>query len=285
MSAAPVTEKTVSLKYFMESQTLRTARKAAEKAKEVITWYDSNRSSLNIGLKGKNDLVTQADEAAENEIIKVIKEAFPHDDILAEESASETTLTDRRTWIIDPIDGTTNFAHGVPIYCVSIAMWENRQPQTALILEVNRDEWYTAEAGRGAWLNGKKISVSNISKPGESLLATGFPYRDLGLLDAYLELFKVFMHETQGVRRPGSAAFDLCLVAAGRCDGFFEYGLSPWDVAAGSLLIREAGGVVTDWTGGDDWLMGRRIVTGNARIHPYQLQKIREIIPAKYLKA
>jgi myo-inositol-1(or 4)-monophosphatase len=269
----------------MESPTLETARKAAEKAKEVITWYDSNRSRMDIGLKGKNDLVTEADETAEEEIIKVIREAFPDDAILAEESASETALTDRRTWIIDPIDGTTNFAHGVPIYCVSIAMWENRSPQTALILEVCRDEWYTAEAGKGAWLNGKKISVSDISSPGESLLATGFPYRDLEIVDAYLELFKAFMHDTRGVRRPGSAAFDLCLVAAGRCDGFFEYGLSPWDVAAGSLLIREAGGMVTDWTGGEDWLFGRRIVTGNTPIHSFQLKKIREIIPEKYLKA
>jgi myo-inositol-1(or 4)-monophosphatase len=269
----------------MESKTLQTARRAAEKAKEVITYYDRNRSRLDIGLKGKNDLITRADGDAEREIIRVIRETFPDDDILAEESASETRLTDRRTWIIDPIDGTTNFAHGVPVYCVSIAMWENRTPQTALVLEVNRDEWFTAEAGRGAWLNGEKMSVSDIRKPEESLLATGFPYRDLGLVDAYLELFKAFMHDTQGVRRPGSAAFDQCMVAAGRCDGFFEYGLSPWDVAAGSLLIREAGGVVTDWTGGGDWLFGQRIVAGNDRIHQFQLEKIREIIPEKYLKA
>ncbi len=268
----------------MESKTLQTAQKAAEKAKEVITYYDRNRNRLEVGLKGKNDLITQADEAAEKEIIRAIHEVFPDDDILAEESASETKLTDRRTWIIDPIDGTTNFAHGLPIYCVSIAMWENRRPQTALVLEVNRDEWFTAEAGKGAWLNGEKMSVSNIREPENSLLATGFPYRDLGLVDAYLQLFKKFMHDTRGVRRPGSAAFDLCLVAAGRCDGFFEYGLSAWDVAAGSLLIREAGGVVTDWTGGDDWLFGQRIVTGNTHIHQFQLQRIRETIPEKYLK-
>ncbi len=275
----------MNLNFFMESQTLQTARKAAEKAKEVIGYYDENRSGLTIGLKGKHDLVTQADEAAEQEIIRVIKEAFPEDEILAEESAGDTALTDRRTWIIDPIDGTTNFAHGLPIYCVSIAMWEHRKPQTALVLEVNRDEWFTAEAGKGAWLNGQKMSVSTIEKPEQSLLATGFPYRDLGLVDSYLELFKTFMHETQGVRRPGSAAFDLCLVAAGRCDGFFEYGLSAWDVAAGSLLIREAGGVVSDWTGGEDWLLGKRIVTGNSKIHKYQLRKVMETIPEKYLKA
>lgn len=266
----------------MASETLETAKIAARKAKEVIEYYDRNRSKLAVGLKGKNDLVTRADTDVEKEIIRVIHESFPDDEILAEESASETALTDRRTWIIDPIDGTTNFAHGLPVYCVSIAMWERKKPVVALILEVNRDEWFTAEDGKGAWLNGKKISVSNIQKPEQSLLATGFPYRDMDLLDSYLELFKAFMHETHGVRRPGSAAYDLSLVAAGRCDGFFEYGLSPWDVAAGGLLIREAGGVVTDWTGGDDWLFGKRIVTGNTDIHRYQLNRIREIIPEKY---
>lgn len=269
----------------MESQTLLTARRAAEKAKEVITYYDQNRTKLNVGLKGKNDLITEADSAAETEIISIIKEQFPDDEILAEESASETRLTDRRTWIIDPIDGTTNFAHGVPIYCVSIAMWEHKQPQTALILEVNRNEWYTAEAGKGAWLNGERIRVSDVDRHDQALLVTGFPYRDLELVDAYLDLFKAFMHETQGVRRPGSAAFDLCLVASGRCDGFFEYGLSAWDVAAGSLLIREAGGVVSDWNGGDNWLFGKRIAAGNPAIHRFLYRRIREIIPEKYWSA
>lgn len=266
----------------MESKTLQTARRAAEKARDVILYYDKNRSRLNVELKGKNDLITQADEAAEQQIIKVITEAFPLDDILAEESASQTRLTDRRTWIIDPIDGTTNFAHGVPVYCVSIAMWEHKQPQAALILEVNRDEWFTAEAGKGAWLNGEEISVSSVNKHEESLLATGFPYRDLELVDAYLDLFKTFMHETQGVRRPGSAAFDLCMVASGRCDGFFEYGLSAWDVGAGSLLIREAGGMVSDWTGGENWLFGKRIVAGNPEIYSYLLKRIKEIMPEKF---
>lgn len=269
----------------MESETMRVARKAAEKAKEVISYYDKNRSKLHVGLKAKNDLITEADEAAENEIIRIIREAYPGDDILAEETAAETGLTGRRTWIIDPIDGTTNFAHGVPVYCVSIAMWEDKQPVTALVLEVNRDEWYTAEAGKGARLNGEPIRVSTLDRHEEALLATGFPYRDLELVDAYLELFKIFMHETQGVRRPGSAAFDLCLVAAGRCDGFFEYGLSAWDVAAGSLLIREAGGLVSDWRGDDNWLFGKRIVAGNPEIYRYVSRRIRDTIPGKYLTA
>ncbi|MEX0681094.1 MAG: inositol monophosphatase family protein [Balneolales bacterium] len=266
----------------MKSNDLQTARKAAEKAKEIINYYDKHRSGLAIGLKGKNELVTQADKAAEKAIIEEIRKAFPDDDILAEESASETVLTDRRTWIIDPIDGTTNFAHGVPVYCVSIGMWEHKQPRIALILEVNSDEWFTAEAGKGARLNGKKITVSTLNRPEQSLLATGFPYSDMDLVDPYLDLFKAFMYETQGVRRPGSAAFDLCLVASGRCDGFFEYGLAPWDVGAGGLLIREAGGMVSDWNGGDDWLLGKRIVAGNPAIHQFILSRIQQVIPQKY---
>ncbi|MDI6402585.1 inositol monophosphatase family protein [Balneolaceae bacterium ANBcel3] len=268
----------------MESKTLQTARLAAQKAKEVITYYDQNRTLLDVGLKRKNDLITRADGEAEEQIIKVITSAFPEDSILAEESTGEIALTDNRTWIIDPIDGTTNFAHGLPVYCVSIAMWENKKPKVGLVLEVNRDEWYTAEAEKGAFLNGKPIRVSGCEHHQESLLATGFPYRDMEMVDAYLDLFKVFMHETQGVRRPGSAAFDLCLVAAGRCDGFFEYGLSAWDVAAGSLIIRESGGVVGDWLDGENWLFGRRIIAGNPAIYKYLLERIQQVIPEKFLE-
>ena len=266
----------------MISKNLEAAREAAGKARDVICYYDRNRSELHIGLKGKNDLITEADGEAEKVIIETIRNHFPDDAILAEESAETIRLDDRRTWIIDPLDGTTNFAHGVPLYCVSIALWENQQPKSALVLEVNSGECFTAEAGMGAHCNDKPLSVSSVSKPAHALLATGFPYRDLGLIDDYLRLFKAFMHETQGVRRPGSAAWDLCLVAAGRCDGFYEYGLSPWDVAAGSLLIREAGGVVTDWNEGDDWLFGRRIVAGNPDIWNYLIRRIGDVIPEKH---
>lgn len=266
----------------MISKNLEAAREAAGKARDVICYYDRNRSELHIGLKGKNDLITEADGEAEKVIIETIRNHFPDDAILAEESAETIRLDDRRTWIIDPLDGTTNFAHGVPLYCVSIALWENQQPKSALVLEVNSGECFTAEAGMGARCNDKPLSVSSVSKPAHALLATGFPYRDLGLIDDYLRLFKAFMHETQGVRRPGSAAWDLCLVAAGRCDGFYEYGLSPWDVAAGSLLIREAGGVVTDWNEGDDWLFGRRIVAGNPDIWNYLIRRISDVIPEKH---
>lgn len=266
------------------SPLLVTASEAAQAAMEQLRWFDENRTKWSIDLKAKNDLVTQADRAAEEHIIAVIRRDWPDDHILAEESASEAGLGPGRTWIVDPLDGTTNFAHGVPMYAISIGVWENRQPIAALVVEVNRQEWYSAEAGKGAWLDGRPMHISQVREPSEALLATGFPYRDLGLVDHYLKLFKAFMHETQGVRRPGSAAFDMALVAAGRCDGFFEYGLAPWDVGAGALLIREAGGVVTDWTGSDGWLFGQRIVAGNATMHGYILRRIEELVPENYRK-
>jgi myo-inositol-1(or 4)-monophosphatase len=153
-------------------------------------------------------------------------------------------------------------------------LYEEKKPIVALIMEVAKSELFTAVKGKGAYLNGRPIQVSSISEAGQSLLATGFPYRDLGLLDEYLNLFKTFIQQTHGVRRPGSAAYDLACVAAGRFEAFYEYGLSPWDVAAGILLVQEAGGVVTDWTGNDDYVFGKRIVAGNEAVHAYVLEQI-----------
>ncbi|MEX2397092.1 MAG: inositol monophosphatase family protein, partial [Balneolales bacterium] len=213
-------------------------------------------------------------------IIKIISEQFPDDQILAEESASDAGLTDARTWIIDPIDGTTNFAHRFPVFCVSIGFWEHQQAQAAVVLEVNQNELYTAGKGEGAFLNGIPIHISKQTNPGQALIATGFPYKELDLLDDYLELFKSLIHNTHGVRRPGSAAYDLCCLAAGRCEGFYEYGLAPWDVAAGTLILQEAGGVVSDWSGGDNWLFGERYVAGNHQVHSFLLDEIKKHIPA-----
>ncbi|HKJ33709.1 MAG TPA: inositol monophosphatase family protein [Balneolales bacterium] len=266
----------------MSSKDLEIAVAAAKDATKVIKSFNDQHRSLNVQYKGRHDLVTKADVASEEKIISVIKDAYPDDLILAEETASDNTLSEDRVWIIDPIDGTTNFTHGFPAYCVSIALYEYREAKIGLVYEVTHGEMFTAEKGKGAFLNGEKISVSNYSKADESLLGTGFPYRDLELVDEYLDLFKVFMYETQGVRRPGSAAYDLCSVAAGRFEGFYEYGLSPWDVAAGALIIREAGGIVTDWNGGDDWLFGKRIVTGNPDIHSYVLKRLKENISEKH---
>lgn len=267
------------------SQELEIARKAALAAADLVRDYHTEHSGLGIRYKGRHDLVTKADVTSEEVILSYIKDAFPNDEILAEESTGEEALTDRRTWIVDPIDGTTNFAHQFPLFCVSIALYENKKAQIGLVYEVNQGELFTAERGEGAKLNGKRINVSDIDQPDEALFGTGFPYRDLELIDDYLQLFKVFMEETQGVRRPGTAAFDLCCVAAGRFDGFYEYSLAPWDVAAASLIIQEAGGVVTDWEDDQKWLFGKRIVAANPTMHKYILKRIKDTIPVKYRKA
>lgn len=263
---------------------LQVAHEAALKGAQVIRHFSENRHTLTIDHKGRHDLVTQADVQTEQRIIETIREYRPDDQFLAEESAAHDHLTDARTWIIDPIDGTTNFTHGFPVFCVSIALWENRAPKAAVIYEVNSGEMFTAEARGGAFLNGKPIRVSEVSQASDALLGTGFPYRDLGLIDDYLRLMKCFMEETHGIRRPGSAAYDLACVASGRLDGFYEYALSPWDVAAGVLLIQEAGGVICDWEGGEDWLFGKRIICGNPQITDYLLDRIQTYISAENRK-
>lgn len=260
---------------------LQIAHEAAIKASTVIKHYASNRDKLNIELKGKHDLVTQADVETEQKIVEIIQHYCPDDVILGEETASHQRLSNARTWIIDSIDGTTNFAHAFPVFCISIALWENMEPKAAVIFEINSGEVFTAEKGGGAFLNGKLLHISEVNKPENALLGTGFPYRDLEIIDDYLALFKCFMKETHGVRRPGSAAYDLACVAAGRLDGFYEYALSPWDVAAGVLLIQEAGGMVVDWNGGDEWLFGKRIVCGNKAMTGYLLERIKTYIPSE----
>lgn len=251
------------------SPELNVAIEAANRASIVIKSFTDKANSHSFELKGRHDLVTAADVASENEIKHIISQAFPDDLFMAEESHSGVGLTDSRTWIIDPIDGTTNFAHGVPFYAVSIALYINKEPQVAVILGVVQNELFTAEKRKGAFLNGVGISVSSVSKNTDALVGTGFPYRDLSVLDDYMKVFNVLMHETHGVRRPGSAAYDMAYVACGRYDGFYEYALAPWDVAAGALLIREAGGIVTDWNGDNNWLAGKRIIAGNPSIHGY----------------
>ncbi len=251
------------------------AIEAAQKARTVISDY-ARKSSFSIELKGKNDLVTDADLAAEKAIISILKEHFPADDILAEESENRPHLTKARTWIIDPIDGTTNFAHSFPVYCVSIALWEHKSPKVGLVYEVANDELFVAEVGKGAFLNDEPIHVSTNSEPSASLIGTGFPYKSFHLLEPYLKMFKRMMRKTHGVRRPGSAAWDLCNVACGRFEGFYEYGLNAWDVAAASLIVEEAGGVVTDWQGKNDWLFGERIIAGNKAIHAFLKAEIHE---------
>lgn len=240
----------------------------------VNTVNEFRDKALNIKQKGYHDLVTDADLAAEETILGIILDNFPEDKVLAEETAEDDELDDTRTWIVDPIDGTTNFAHGFPIYCVSVALWENKEAKVGVVIEINRNEEFTAVKGKGAFLNGEKISVSEKEDHKHAFIATGFPYNDLTLIDPYLKLFRHLMNQLQGIRRPGAASYDLCCVACGRFDGFYEYSLHAWDVAAASLIIKEAGGTVTNWMGGNDWLFGERLVAGNSDIHQYLLDQI-----------
>lgn len=263
---------------------LQTATDAAIAASTVIAYHAQVNKQPDFRLKAKHDLVTQADIESEKVIKEHIKSVYPDDKFLAEESHEDAKLTESRTWIIDPIDGTTNFAHGVPFYAVSIALYEHRIAQVAVVLGLPHHELFTAIRGQGAFLNGDKITVSPTQSPSSSLIGTGFPYRDLSVLEDYMKVFDTLMHETHGVRRPGSASYDMAYVASGRYDGFYEYALAPWDVAAGALLIEEAGGRVSDWTGGSDWLTGSRIIAANPAIHSYLKAVIQNHVRKNLLK-
>ncbi|MEQ9265132.1 MAG: inositol monophosphatase family protein [Balneolaceae bacterium] len=254
---------------------LEIAKKAANEAALVIRAFSENEN-FRIQLKGKNDLVTDADLASEKKILEIINAEFPEDQFLAEESNQYSELPKGRVWIIDPIDGTTNFAHGFAPYCISIALWVDGVPKVGLVLEVAHNELFFAVEGEGAFLNDQKLFISQITEPGKSLLATGFPYSVFHLVDQYLNLLKSLMQKTHGIRRAGAASYDLCCVAAGRVEGFFEYGLSPWDVAAGSIIIKEAGGDVTDWNGGRNWLFGKRIIAGNTGIISFLQNEVQD---------
>ena len=215
--------------------------------------------TFQISKKGAIDLVTEVDVAVERMIRELIAERHPGHDVLAEELGGPETRTSPYCWICDPIDGTTNFAHGVPIFCSTIALEVDGQLEVGAIYDPTRDELYTAERGRGAYLNGAPIHVSTAGSLIDSLLVTGFPYTVQQKLEELVGLFAVFLSRSRAVRRLGSAALDICYVAAGRMDGFWEQGLNAWDIAAGVLLVQEAGGTVTDLDGGPfDLLHARR---------------------------
>ena len=257
---------------------LNTAVKAARKAGQII-----NRASLDLDLvrvasKGRSDFVTEVDRAAEDAIIATLKTAYPQHDILAEESgASNPEGGAENLWIIDPLDGTTNFIHGFPQYAVSIALQQRGQITQAVVYDPTRNELFTASRGRGAFLDDRRLRVSRRTKLRECLIGTGFPFRSLEHLDEYVRMFKRITEETAGIRRPGAAALDLAYVAAGRLDGFWELGLSPWDMAAGSLLILEAGGITSDFAGGADYLATSHIVSGNPKVHAQLLELVQEV--------
>lgn len=231
--------------------------------------------SEQIESKGRHNLVTYVDKEAERRIIEELRKILPQAGFIAEESP-DLIPADEFNWIVDPLDGTTNFIHGLPIFSISIALAHKDEIILGVIYEINQDECFYAWKNGGAFLNGKSIQASKTNKLDDSLLATGFPYYDYSQLDEYLQLFKHFMQNTRGVRRLGSAAVDLAYVACGRFDGFYEYGLNPWDVAAGIILIQEADGNCMDFNGGNNYLYGKEIITSNKHIQIELLESIKK---------
>lgn len=258
---------------------LNTAVKAARRAATIINRASNDLDSLNVRVKQDNDFVSEVDHAAEQAIIETLLTAYPQHAILAEESGQ--TGDSEFQWIIDPLDGTTNFLHGFPQYAISIALMVRGQLDQAVVYDPTRNELFTASKGSGAFLNDRRIRVSRRTKLAESLVGTGFPYRDFTHLDAYTGMFRDLVQKTSGLRRPGSASIDLAWVAAGRTDGFFEIGLNPWDIAAGCLLVKEAGGLVSDFTGEDGYLKSGHVVAGNPKVFAQLLQAIQpHVTPA-----
>lgn len=253
---------------------LGAAIEAASIGGTVLKEYKKRSAPISIGLKGLNDYVTEVDHASEKAIVDYLTGRYPEHSIVAEESR-ELTRDKRYQWYIDPLDGTTNFIHDVPIYAVSVALCVDGKPLVGAVYDPVHEEMFHAIAEGGAFLNKEKIEVSERGSLKGSLLSTGFPFRAQGRLKEYMRSLETFILETAGVRRAGSASLDLCYTACGRYDGFWEMSLSPWDIAAGALIVREAGGVVTDFLGRDGWLKSGNVVTANRRIHSSMLEIIR----------
>ena len=252
---------------------LNIAIKAARAAGAIINRASLDLERLQVSSKAPNDFVTEVDHAAEAAIIDTLLGAYPGHGILAEESGSSRGARDSEyVWIIDPLDGTTNFIHGLPTYAVSIALTFRRQVQQAVVYDPARNDLFYATKGRGAYLNDKRLRVSRRSRMADALIGTGFPFRKGDDLGRYLQMMEAVMKVAAGLRRPGAAALDLCYVAAGWYDGFFETGLSPWDVAAGSLLVTEAGGLIGNFTGEADFIDRREVVAGNPKIYAQLVQ-------------
>ena len=254
---------------------LNTAIKAARAAGSIINRASMDLDLIKVNTKAPNDFVTEVDQMAERAIIETLLTAYPGHGILAEESGRAHGAKDSDyVWIIDPLDGTTNFIPGLPVYGVSIALEYRGQVQQAVVYDPTRNDMFYASKGRGAFLNDKRLRVSKRIRMAEALLGTGFPFRKGDSFKRYMQMLEVVMPSCAGVRRPGSAALDLCYVAAGYYDGFFETGLSPWDIAAGSLMVTEAGGLIGNFTGESDYLYQREVVAGNPKIYGQLVQML-----------
>ncbi|MEL6534722.1 MAG: inositol monophosphatase family protein [Bacteroidota bacterium] len=239
-----------------------------------IRQESQNFDRSKIEVKGHNDLVSYVDKTAEKRLVQGLKKILPEAGFIAEEGTADHQGQEQ-VWVIDPLDGTTNFTHGLPPFAVSVGLLQANNPVLGVVYEVGGDEMFSAAQGAGALLNGKPIQVKPSKSLGEGLMATGFPYTVFDWMDKYMAVMQAFMGKTQGVRRFGSAATDLAYLACGRFDGFFEKGLKPWDVAGGVAILREAGGIVTDFSGGDNWLHGGEIMAGN-QLQPEMLAVVME---------
>ena len=247
-------------------------------AKEAGAFIRKERQRFKIDSvehKGFNDLVSYVDKEAEKIIVDRLSKILPEAGFITEEG-TKTTKGEEFNWVIDPLDGTTNFVHGVPIFCVSIALMQHEEVILGVVYEVNLHECFYAMKGGGAFCNDTRIRVSAAETLSASLIATGFPYYSFDLIDKYLAVLKMLMQSSHGARRLGSAAADLCYVASGRVEGFFEYNLNSYDVAAGALIVAEAGGKVTDFSGGRDFIFGRQILATNESIHEEILSNLKK---------
>ncbi len=260
---------------------LNIAIRAARRAGEVIVRGMNRLHRMEIREKGENDFVTEIDTQAEREIIEIIRKHYPDHAVLGEESGQSAGRGESEfLWIIDPLDGTTNFMHGFPQFAVSIGVQRRGRMEHGVVYDPLRQELFTTSRGEGAQVDGKRIRVSNHVGLERALIGTGFPYRsNIEYLDAYLAMMRVIMQSTAGIRRPGAAALDLAYVAAGRLDGFWELGLSPWDTAAGVLLITEAGGMVGALNG-DEYKQQGHIVAGAPKVYTALLEALAPHVPA-----
>jgi myo-inositol-1(or 4)-monophosphatase len=252
-------------------------------AKDAGGYIRDRLNQVSIGhvqIKGKQNFVTDVDKGAEERIVKSLEALLPEAGFITEEGTSTKTGI-RYTWVIDPLDGTTNFIHGTPPVAVSIALLENNQPVVGVVYEIFMDECFYAWKGSKAYLNGKEISVSLTGKVIDALIATGFPYHNFDRINSYMKSLVHFFTNCHGVRRLGSAATDLVYVACGRYDGFYEYNLNSWDVAAGALIIKQAGGKASDFYGGDDFLFSREIVASNANMYTDFLTQVSRFMNVK----
>ena len=253
---------------------LNIAVRAARRAGSIINRATLDGGALQVRSKRANDFVTRVDGAAEEAVIDIVRKAYPDHGFIAEESG-ESTPDAEYLWIIDPLDGTTNFIHGFPQYAVSIAVQRRGALEHAVVYDPTKNELFTASKGRGAFLNDRRIRVSKCLKLDDALVGTGFPFKELGRLDLYMRQLRFFMSKSSGVRRAGAAALDLAYVACGRLDAFWELGLAPWDMAAGALLIQEAGGLIADMTGEQDFMSTGDVVAATPKIFPAVLEAMR----------